>query len=371
VALKQATSTIQSSLPGPSIQSRRGSVSASRVPVETITGFSHFDYGYGAKWVDTLEANGPEIDRLVVLERPADPSTAGYLKVIGPVAASLGLDTIMAEVIRPDDIEPALDAAVQESECGLLVLPDLIFRTTGIGSSRAAARHRLPAAYPNKIYVTPVVLMSYATHARPCIVSRASYVDRILREKTRRLPVQSPTTFNLVSPPDRDGSALPAATASHPCDEVDRMTAAVAYGGKAQRIPPFDRQRRAFSICESGGGRDRADNARRRIRFALLPYDLPLPVIPASRYPWAWIRLRRMTTEDRGREPRGDRTMLANFWTAASRAHAAETAAVRLGSARAHLPSPRFAAILYSPGGGAQGGPVAGVMADVERERWV
>jgi len=65
------------------------------------------------------------------------------------------------------------------------------------------------------------------------------------------------------------------------------MTAAVAYGGKAQRIPPFDRQRRAFSICESGGGRDRATMLGGGIRFALLPYDLPASCHTGeSRYPW-------------------------------------------------------------------------------------
>ena len=200
VALKQATSTIPIVFAGSSDPVAAGLVVSLARPGGNITGFSHFDYGYGAKWVDYLKQMAPEIDRLVVLERPADPSTAGYLKVIGPVAASLGLDTIMAEVIRPDDIEPALDAAVQgKPNAGLLVLPDLIFPDNRDRIVKAAARHRLPAAYPNKIYVTAGGLMSYATHRPALYRQSASYVDRILRgEKPADLPVQSPTTFNLV-----------------------------------------------------------------------------------------------------------------------------------------------------------------------------
>jgi len=61
---------------------------------------------------------------------------------------------------------------------------------------KAAARHRLPAAYPNKIYVTAGGLMSYATH-RPALYSSVGILCRphSAGEKPADLPVQSPTTF--------------------------------------------------------------------------------------------------------------------------------------------------------------------------------
>jgi putative ABC transport system substrate-binding protein len=136
VALKQATSTIPIVFAGSSDPVEAGLVASLAHPGGNITGFSHFDYAYGSKWLEYLKQMAPEINRLVVLERPADPSTAGYLKVIRPIAVSLGLDSIMAEIIRPDDIEPAIEAAVQrKSNTGLLVLPDLIFPGNGIRSS--------------------------------------------------------------------------------------------------------------------------------------------------------------------------------------------------------------------------------------------
>ena len=86
VALKNATSTIPIVFAGSSDPVEAGLVSSLAQPGGNITGFSHFDYAYGTKWVDYLKQIAPEINRLIVLERPVDPSTPGYLKVIEQVA---------------------------------------------------------------------------------------------------------------------------------------------------------------------------------------------------------------------------------------------------------------------------------------------
>jgi putative ABC transport system substrate-binding protein len=164
VALKHATSTIPIVFAGSSDPVGAGLVASLAHSGVNITGFSHFDYAYCSKWLDHLKQMAPEIVRLVVLERPADPSTAGYLKVIGAVASSLGLEIITAEIIRADNIEPALEAAVQgKSNGGLLVLPDLIFPGNRDRIVKAAAHHRLPGAYPNRIFVAAGGLMALST----------------------------------------------------------------------------------------------------------------------------------------------------------------------------------------------------------------
>jgi putative ABC transport system substrate-binding protein len=62
-----------------------------------------------------------------------------------------------------------------------------------------AARHRLPAVYPYRHYVTSGGLICYGPDQVDQFRRAASYVDRILKgEKPADLPVQAPTKYELV-----------------------------------------------------------------------------------------------------------------------------------------------------------------------------
>ena len=62
-----------------------------------------------------------------------------------------------------------------------------------------ATRHRLPAVYPDYIFITEGGLMSYGPDRLDQFRRAASYVDRILKgEKPADLPVQAPTKYELV-----------------------------------------------------------------------------------------------------------------------------------------------------------------------------
>jgi len=62
-----------------------------------------------------------------------------------------------------------------------------------------AARHRLPALYAFRQFVTDGGLMSYGVDLGDQYRQAAAYVDRILHgEKPGGLPVQQPTKFELV-----------------------------------------------------------------------------------------------------------------------------------------------------------------------------
>ena len=62
-----------------------------------------------------------------------------------------------------------------------------------------AARHRLPAVYPFRQFVTTGGLISYGVDRPDQYRRAAEYVGRILKgEKPGELPVQAPTQFELV-----------------------------------------------------------------------------------------------------------------------------------------------------------------------------
>jgi putative ABC transport system substrate-binding protein len=63
---------------------------------------------------------------------------------------------------------------------------------------KLAAKHKLPAVYPNRDFVTGGGLISYGSNWVDQYRRAAGYVDRILRgEKPADLPVQAPTKYEL------------------------------------------------------------------------------------------------------------------------------------------------------------------------------
>jgi putative ABC transport system substrate-binding protein len=105
----------------------------------------------------------------------------------------------VVDVRDAGEIERAITVFAQGLNSGLIATgsPTAIFHRELIVA--LAARHRLPAVYNGRFYVTVGGLISYGPDSVDQFRRAAGYVDRILKgEKPADLPVQAPTKYELV-----------------------------------------------------------------------------------------------------------------------------------------------------------------------------
>ena len=168
-------------------------------PGGNATGFTQFEFGISAKWLELLKQIAPSLTRVAVIRDPTALTGGGQLGAIQAVAPSLGVDVRPIDPHEPDDIERGLGAFAREPKGGLIVTSSRLARVHRELIIRLAARHGLPAIYAFRVYVTDGGLVFYGPDSTEPYRRAAGYVDRILKgEKPADLPVQAPTKYELV-----------------------------------------------------------------------------------------------------------------------------------------------------------------------------
>jgi putative ABC transport system substrate-binding protein len=168
-------------------------------PGGNMTGFTPFEYGISAKWLELLKEVAPRVRRVAVLRDPSLTAAIAQFAAMQSAASSLGVELSPSGVRDGSEIERAIGVLGQGSNDGLIVLPGsltLLHRKLIIA---LAANHHVPAIYPYRYHVTDGGLMSYGPDTIDQYRRAAGYVDRILRGETPAdLPVQAPTKYELV-----------------------------------------------------------------------------------------------------------------------------------------------------------------------------
>jgi putative ABC transport system substrate-binding protein len=198
-ALQQATRTIPIVFVQVIDPVGAGFVASLARPGGNATGFTVFEYGISGKWLELLKEIAPRVTRAAVIRDPTTASQIGQLGAIQSVAPSLGVELRPVEARDAGEIERAITAFARSGNGGLIVLSgarSLAHRALII---TLAARHRLPAVYSERAFVTGGGLISYDPDRTDQYRRAAGYVDRILKgEKPADLPVQNPTKYDLV-----------------------------------------------------------------------------------------------------------------------------------------------------------------------------
>jgi putative ABC transport system substrate-binding protein len=168
-------------------------------PGGNVTGFMQFEYSLTAKWLELLKEIAPRVTRAAVLRDPALTAGIGQFAVIQSVAPSVGMEVSPVNVRDAGEIERAVTAFARGSNGGLIVTASALVVGHRELIIALAARHKLPAVYYRRYFVTSGGLISYGYDLYDQYRRAAGYVDRILKgEKPADLPVQAPTKYELV-----------------------------------------------------------------------------------------------------------------------------------------------------------------------------
>jgi putative ABC transport system substrate-binding protein len=168
-------------------------------PGGNLTGVLHYEPGIVGKWLALLKEIAPPLARAAFVTNPTTTAYEYFRSAAERAAAMLAIELVPTPVTNGAEIEHAIEAFARGPNGGLIVPPDTTMITHREVVIALAARHRLPAVYPFRLYVAAGGLMSYGTHQVDMFGQTALYVERILRgANPAGLPVQAPTTYQKI-----------------------------------------------------------------------------------------------------------------------------------------------------------------------------
>jgi putative ABC transport system substrate-binding protein len=178
-----------------------GEVSTLARPGGNTTGFKSFEYGFAVKWLELLKQMSPRSRQAAVLLdlNPNMRVGTGQLGALETVAPSLGVELSRIDVRDPVELERALMTFASAPNPAIVVTGGTLMTLRRDQIITLAARLRIPAVYPNRLYATSGGLISYGPSSADQNRRAAAYVDRVLKgANPGDLPVQEPILYETV-----------------------------------------------------------------------------------------------------------------------------------------------------------------------------
>ena len=175
-----------------------GLVASLARPGGNVTGLSTQSGDLFDKRLEILREIVPGLRRLGVIANRDNPAVALEISDAHEKARKLGIDVIISNIVRADDIAPAIEALKGRAD-GLYVCTDPLVNTHRIRINTFALAARLPTMHATRDFIEAGGLISYGANYPDLFRRAGDYVDKIMRgAKPGDLPVEQPTKFDLV-----------------------------------------------------------------------------------------------------------------------------------------------------------------------------
>ena len=199
LAAKNATSAIPIVFVNVGDPVGMGFVASLARPGGNITGFSNFSTELTAKQLELLSELVPRAGVVALLVNPNNANAEGIIRNTQEAALVKQVQLSVLKAGTEAEIDAAFAALDQLHASGVVVDAD------GFISSRLeqvvtlAGRHAIPAVYARSSFVAAGGLISYGIDDSALYRQAGVYVGKVLKgTKPAELPVQQPTTFELV-----------------------------------------------------------------------------------------------------------------------------------------------------------------------------
>jgi len=168
-------------------------------PGGNLTGLTLYDGSVAGKWLEMLKEIDPRVTRATFIINPKTSSFPLLARETETMARSLAIELSLSTIENAGDLGRVIESFAGLPNGGLVFPPNATTTANRDLIVALAARHRLPAVYAWRQFVTAGGLLSYGTDFVDQFRQGASYVDRILRGSSPAdLPVQVPTKYQTV-----------------------------------------------------------------------------------------------------------------------------------------------------------------------------
>ena len=176
-----------------------GLVASLNRPGGNVTGVNFLAAGVGEKALGLIRELVPKVAVGAILVNASNPNAASVARTVGEMAPALTLQLRVLNAGADQEIHAAF-ASLIEQRIGLLILgADPFFLGRRDLFVALAARHKVPAIYFAREFVTAGGLMSYGTSISDAYRRAGVYTGKILKgARPADLPVEQSTRFEFV-----------------------------------------------------------------------------------------------------------------------------------------------------------------------------